>query len=86
MRQSQPISVATAMGSYACILAYTSLVSSWTPGVFYTYTYSYNHARRLRLGIFLYVGPSRSSNGYFKPLLYPGGRFDSETVTRRFQN
>jgi hypothetical protein len=66
------------------------LLSSWTPGVFYTYFY--NHARRLRIEKLLYLGLSRSSNNYFKPLLDPGGtavsevkrplrnRFGSETV------
>jgi hypothetical protein len=33
----------------------------------------------------LCMGLSRSPNGYFKPLLDPGGRFISETATRRFQ-
>jgi hypothetical protein len=52
--------------------------SSWTPGVFYTC--SYNHARRLRLEKLLYIELSRSSDGYFKPLLNPGGGFTSETA------
>ena len=32
----------------------------------------------------LYIELSRSSNGYFKPLLDPGGGFTSETAARRF--
>jgi hypothetical protein len=31
-----------------------------------------------------YIEPPRSSSGYFKPLLDPGGRFASETASRRF--
>ena len=58
--------------------------SSSTPGVFYECFY--NHAHRLRLEKLLYTGLSRSSNGYFKPLLDPGGGFRSETaVTKPFQ-
>jgi hypothetical protein len=37
----------------------------------------------------LYIELSRSSSGYFKPLLDPGGGFASaasETAARRFQN
>jgi hypothetical protein len=37
--------------------------SSGPPGVFYTYFY--NHARRLRLEKLLYIGLSRSPNGFF---------------------
>jgi hypothetical protein len=55
-----------------------------TPQLFYTHFY--NHARRLRLEGLLYVGPSRSSNGFFKPLLDPDDGFASETVEKRFQN
>jgi hypothetical protein len=39
----------------------------------------------LRLEILLYLEPSRSSNGFFKPLLDPDGGFTSETAERRFQ-
>jgi hypothetical protein len=56
-------------------------VSRGTPGVFYTYFY--NHARRLRLGKPLYLELSRSCSGFFKPLLDPGGGFNSETAERR---
>ena len=53
------------------------------------FLYFYNHARRLRLKKLLYleVGLSRSSNGFFKPLLGPGGGFapETETATRRFK-
>jgi hypothetical protein len=60
------------------------LLSSWTPGVFYTYFY--NHAHRLRLEKLLYLELSRSPNGYFKPLLEPGGGFRSEmAVTKPFR-
>jgi hypothetical protein len=60
------------------------LLSSWAPGVFYTYFY--NHARHLRLENLLYLELSRSSNGFFKPLLEPGGGFKSETaVTKPFR-
>jgi hypothetical protein len=52
--------------------------SSPTPRVFYTYFY--NHARRLRFEKLLYLEVFRSSNGYFKPLLDPGGGFRSETA------
>jgi hypothetical protein len=57
--------------------------SRYTPGVFYTYFY--NHAHRLRLEKLLSIELSRSSNGFFKPLLDPGGGFTSETAARRFQ-
>jgi hypothetical protein len=54
-------------------------LSSPTPGVFctYRYPYSYNHARRLRLEKILYLelSRSRSSDGYFKVLMDPGGGF-----------
>jgi hypothetical protein len=67
-----------------CVYYYISVIlSSWAPGVFYTY--SYNHARRLRLEKVLYIGLPRISNGYFKPLLDPGGGFTSETAVRWFQ-
>ena len=58
--------------------------SSWIPGVFYTYFY--NHAHRLRLEKLLYLEHSKSSNGFLKPLLDPGGGFTSETAARRFYN
>jgi hypothetical protein len=54
-----------------------------TPQPFYTC--SYNHAHRLRLGRLLYIELSRISNGFFKPLLDPGGGFTSETAERQFQ-
>jgi hypothetical protein len=57
--------------------------SNWTPGAFYTCFY--NHAHRLRLEKLLYIELSRCSNGYFKPLLDPGGGFTSETAARQFQ-
>jgi hypothetical protein len=42
-----------------------------------------NHARRLRLEKLFYIelSRSRSPNGFFKPLVDPGGRFRSEAVT-----
>ena len=55
----------------------------WAPRLFYTYFL--NHVHRLRLEKQLYLEPSRSSNGIFKPLLDPEekrplhGRFGSET-------
>jgi hypothetical protein len=55
----------------------------WAPQLFYTYFY--NHAHRLRLEKLLYIELSRSSNGFFKPLLDPDDRFNSETAERRFQ-
>jgi hypothetical protein len=33
----------------------------------------------------IYLELSRSSNGYFKPLLDPGGGFNSETAAWQFQ-
>jgi hypothetical protein len=57
--------------------------SRGTPGLFYTYFY--NHAHRLRLEKLLYIELSRSSNGFFKVLLYPGGGLPSETAARRLQ-
>jgi hypothetical protein len=43
--------------------------------------YFYNHTRRLRLEKLLYIVElSRSPNGYFKPLMDPGGGFRSETA------
>jgi hypothetical protein len=65
---------------YDTYIIYVSpLVSSSDPGVFYTYFY--NHALRPRLEKLLYPELSGNSNGYFKPLLDPGGGFRSETVT-----
>jgi hypothetical protein len=58
-------------------------LSSPTPGVFYTCFY--DRAHRLRLEKLLYLELSRSSDGYFKVLLDPGGGFTSETAARRFQ-
>jgi hypothetical protein len=55
----------------------SGILSSSAPGVFFTYFY--NHVHRLRLEKLLYVELSRSSNGYFKPRLDPGGGFASET-------
>jgi hypothetical protein len=51
-----------------------------SPGVFCTCFY--NLARRLRLEklLLLHLELSRSSIGYFKPLLDPGGGFASETA------
>jgi hypothetical protein len=54
-----------------------------TPQLFYTCVY--NQAHRFRLEKPLYLELPRSSNGIFKPLLDPGGRFISETAARRFQ-
>ena len=45
--------------------------SSSDPGVFYTYFY--NHAHRI-------LEISRIFNGFFEPLLDPGGGFISETA------
>jgi hypothetical protein len=44
---------------------------SGPPGAFYTCFYDHTH--RLRLKKLWYLELSRSSNGYFKPLLDPGG-------------
>jgi hypothetical protein len=77
---------------YIYILEYintSGLGSFSTPQLFYTCFY--NHARRLRLEKLLYIGLSRSANGFFKPLLDPGdgsllilkpphGGFRSETA------
>jgi hypothetical protein len=49
------------------------------------YTYFYNHAHRLRLEKLFYLELSRSTNGFVKVLLDPGGGFTSETAARRFQ-
>jgi hypothetical protein len=71
------------------IIYISPLVSSWTPGAFYTCFY--NHAHRPRLKKLLHLGLSRSPGGFLKPLLDldPGGGFTSETETvvaaRRFQ-
>jgi hypothetical protein len=53
-----------------------------TPQLFYTYFY--NQAHRLRLEKLLYLELSRSSNGFFKPLLDQDDGFTSETAERRF--
>jgi hypothetical protein len=45
--------------------------SSLTPGAFCTCFY--NHAQRLRLEKLLYLELSRSPNGFFKPVMDPGG-------------
>ena len=42
------------------------------------YTYLYNHAHRRRLENLLYLGLSRSSNGFCLVLLDPGGGFRSQ--------
>ena len=44
-----------------------------------------NYAHRLRLEKLSCAELSRSSNGFFKPLLDPGDGFNSETAERRFQ-
>jgi hypothetical protein len=62
------------------IYIYQRLSFKLAPGVFYTYFY--NHVRRLRLEKLLYIELSRSPNGYFKPLLGPGGGFTSEIAVR----
>jgi hypothetical protein len=54
-----------------------------TPQLFYTCFY--NHAHRLRREKLLYIELSRSSNGFFKPLLDPDDGFTSETAEQRFQ-
>ena len=64
-------------------LYFSGFHSGRTPGVFYKYFY--NHAHRPRLEKLLQIELSRSSNGYFKPLLHPGGGFTSETAERRFR-
>jgi hypothetical protein len=56
--------------------------SRGTIGVFYTFFY--NHAHRPRLEKLLYLELSRSPNGFFKPLLDPGGGFNSKTAEQRF--
>jgi hypothetical protein len=48
------------------------------PPVFYKYFY--NHAHRLRLEKLSYIEFFRSPNGFFKPLLGPGGHLVSETA------
>ena len=70
--------------TYILYIHISGFHSSSTPGVFFTY--SYNHAHRLRLEKLFYIELSRTSNGYFKPLLDPGGGFTSETAAQRFQN
>jgi hypothetical protein len=47
--------------------------SSSKPGGYFTLISMYNHAHRHRLEKLLYTELSRSSNGYFKPLLGPCG-------------
>jgi hypothetical protein len=70
---------------YLCIHYISGLNLVSTPQVFYTCFY--NHAHRPRLEKLLYIQLSRSSNGFFKPLLDPGGGFRSETaITRPFRN
>jgi hypothetical protein len=56
-----------------------------TPGKFHAYFYK--HAYRIRLEKLLYIELSRtrSPNGYFKPLLDPGTRSNSDIAARRFQ-
>jgi hypothetical protein len=48
------------------------------------YTYFYNHAHRIRLEKLLYMGLSKSPNGF--SILGPGGRFTSKTAARLFRN
>ena len=67
----------------SCWIHVSGLDPLRAPGVFYTYFY--NHAHRLRLEKLLHLEPSRSSNGFFKPLLDPDDGFTSETAERRFQ-
>jgi hypothetical protein len=68
---------------YIYYIIYHWLSFKFTPRVFYIYFY--NHAHRPRLEKLLYIGLYKSSNGYFRPLLDPGGGFASETAARRFQ-
>jgi hypothetical protein len=53
----------------------------WAPQLLYTCFY--NHAHRPRLEKLLCLELSRSSNGFFKPLLDPDGGFNSETAERQ---
>jgi hypothetical protein len=63
---------------------YSDLDSFSTPQLFHTNFY--NHAHRLRLEKPLCLELSRSSNGFFKPLLDPDGGFIIEmAVTRPFR-
>jgi hypothetical protein len=59
---------------------------NWNRHLNQFYTYSYIHAHRLRLEKLLYLGLSRTYNGFLKPLLDPDGGFNSETAERRFRN
>jgi hypothetical protein len=71
------------IGNWCCGLWYyiSRRDSSGPPGVFCKYFYNYAH--RLRLEKLLYIELSRSSAGYFKPLLDPGGGFRSETAATK---
>jgi hypothetical protein len=54
------------------------------PAILHTFLYG-NHARRLRLKKLLYIEISRSPNGFFEPVLDPGGGLNFETAERRLQ-
>jgi hypothetical protein len=84
MWPTQPYNYETGPGSQVASQS-TGFNSSWAPGVFYTYFYNHAHRPRLEKLLYIELYSSRSSNGYFKPLLDPGGSFNSETAARRFQ-
>ena len=93
----KPLPLTNGHGRYITVTSERTLVSvrEWplhisdieqvsTPQLFYTHFY--NHAHSLRLEKLLYLEPSRSPNGFFKPLLDPGGGFRSEmAVTKPFR-
>jgi hypothetical protein len=56
------------------------------PPGYFTHISIYSHARRLHLEKLLYTELSRSSYGFFKPLLDPGGGFTSEVKRVQIYN
>jgi hypothetical protein len=65
-----------------CVYVSDSDRRSTPPAILHSF---YNHAHHLRLEIFLYLGLSWSSNGFFKAFLDSGGRFASKYAAWRFQ-
>jgi hypothetical protein len=76
-----PLAVGNSIGG--SIYISTTVIQVRPPGYFAIYFYNHAHHEKL-LCLELPRFP-RSSNGYFKPLLDPGGGFTSETTARRFQ-
>ena len=60
-----------------------TVIQDRPPGYFTHVSITTPIVSALKIEKLLYLGPSRSSNGFFKPLLDPDDGFTSETAERR---